>query len=64
MYYSRKEEDKTLVINYRSICKLNAFSKLFEILVNSALFPSINGIRKQGIFPHRSVEGNLIKYTD
>ena len=58
-----KSGDRSLIINYRPISLLCIFGKVFESLVYSKIFPSIQPYisdAQHGFFPNRSTTSNLI----
>lgn len=62
-----KSGDKTSVRNYRPISILSQFGKIFEKLVYNVLFFNLKNqitIHQHGFFVGRSVETNLLEYTD
>jgi hypothetical protein len=62
-----KAGDKRDVKNYRPISKLSTFGKLMERIVVEQLTPVIKPFilpSQHGFFPGRSVESNLIEYTE
>lgn len=61
-----KKGDKRIISNYRGITSLCACSKLFEIIVNDALFASCKNhidIEQHGFFAKRSVATNLLQFV-
>ena len=61
-----KKGDKRNVCNYRGITSLSACSKLFEIIVNRALFASCKNYidaDQHGFYPKRSVSTNLVQFS-
>ena len=61
-----KKGDKRDISNYRGITSLCACSKLFEVIVNDALFASCSNyidVDQHGFFPRRSVTTNLIQFV-
>lgn len=61
-----KKGDKCDMANYRGITSLCACSKLFEIIVNDALFAASKNYistAQHGFFPQRSVTTNLAEFT-
>ena len=62
-----KQGPRNKVDNYRPISKLPIFSKLMEKIVFDILFPIVRDIiapEQHGFFKKRSVESNLITFTD
>lgn len=65
MFPVYKKGDKQNVENYRGITSLSACSKVFEIIVNDALFASCKNYissDQHGFFPKRSVSTNLAPF--
>lgn len=61
-----KKGDKCSIANYRGITSLCACSKVFEIVVNNALFESCKNYissAQHGFYPKRSVNTNLVEYS-
>ena len=61
-----KKGPKSCIENYRPICILNAFSKIFEKVVYRRVFNQVKSeidINQHGFFANRSVESNLLEYT-
>lgn len=66
MFPVHKKGDKRDVTNYRGITSLSAASKLFEIIVNDAIFfhvKSYISATQHGFMPGRSVTSNLLEFT-
>lgn len=66
MFPVYKKGDKKDVHNYRGITSLCSCSKLFEILINDALFNSCKSFistAQHGFFPKRSVTTNLTEFV-
>lgn len=65
MFPVHKKGDKADIENYRGITSLCASSKVFEIIVNDALFASCQryiSTEQHGFFPKRSVSTNLVQF--
>lgn len=61
-----KKGDKCNIANYRGITSLSACSKVFEIVVNKALFAACRNYisnDQHGFYPKRSVATNLSQFT-
>lgn len=66
MFTIYKKGDKRNVENYRGITSLCACSKVFEIIVNNALFTASKNyisLDQHGFFPKRSICTNLIPFV-
>lgn len=65
MFPIYKKGDKRNVENYRGITSLSACSKVFEIIINDALFSSCRNYispDQHGFYPKRSVSTNLAPF--
>ena len=62
-----KSGDFNCVTNYRPISKLDIFSKVFESIIHKFLLNNIKSqiiLEQHGFFPKRSVESNLVDYSN
>lgn len=58
--------DKKNIKNYRPICKISTFAKSFEKIIYKHLLHLVRNIilpQQHGFFPGRSIESNLITYS-
>lgn len=66
MFPVHKKGDKRNIENYRGITSLCACSKIFELIVNDALFSACKSYistDQHGFFPKRSICTNLVPFT-